>query len=381
MSQSTDKTVETYPTFPSHYYFDAERYSAELEQIWYKNWVYVCRADRVSEPKVYRTFEIGSQSIIVLRDEHGELQAFHNTCRHRGSTLCVESQGSFETKSIVCPYHQWSYSLQGKLKGVPFIGSPEKLGKGEIKLYGVAVQEWGGCVFINLAEEPQPFEEALANELAILRNWPLDALSVGHVFEKTLDCNWKIFWENFQECYHCPGIHPELCDMVPLYTRAVTGSPYILDLQPKNNPNRPPLEPKLKDGAQTWSMNGQITGEAFHTLTEEEKRIGYSYFISLPNMFMAAHPDYILLVSLYPAGPETMLLRAEWLFPAATLEHPDFDLKNVTDFGTLVLEQDGSVCELNQKGLHSNRHQIGMLVPHELDVHLFLEWVRNQMTE
>ena len=356
---------QPWATLPSYYYYDPARYEQELEQIWYQNWLYLCRADTLNRQRAFRTFEIGSQNIIVLRDDEGELQAFHNTCRHRGSILCVEREGQLTSKRIVCPYHQWSYSLQGKLAGVPFIGSPEKVSPDDLSLYAVAVREWGGSIFVNLAgDEARPFEKAWEPNINELANWPLADLVTGHTFQTIINCNWKIFWENFQECYHCPGVHPELCDLVPLYQRAMTGTEEVKRLQAQNGRQGPIIEAGVRQGAETWSMDGKIHGARFAGLTEEEVTVGYKYLMALPSVFIVGHPDYVRLVSLYPLGPERLQLTAEWLFLAETLSNPAFDLKNVTDFATLVMQQDGEVCELNQHGLRSIRHKQGVLVPH-----------------
>jgi Rieske 2Fe-2S family protein len=138
---------------------------------------------------------------------------------------------------------------------------------------------------------------------------------------------------------------------------------------------------RLRDGAETLSMDGKIHGAVFHQLSEEERMMGYRYLVSLPNMFMAAHPDYVRLVSMFPLGPERMMLRAEWLFPDETLTHPEFDLDNVVQFGKLVMEQDGAISEVNHAGLRTGRLDKGTLLPQEAYVHLFLQWVRGEMGE
>jgi Rieske 2Fe-2S family protein len=168
-------------------------------------------------------------------------------------------------------------------------------------------------------------------------------------------------------------VHPELCDLVPLFKKGISSEALLHQASS--------LNPGVREGATTWSMDGLIHGEKFTDLSDEEKLIGYKYLTSLPTMFMAAHPDYVRIVSFYPLEPEKIQLTAEWLFPAPTLNHPDFDMKNVTEFAILVMEQDAKVCELNQKGLHSNRHQQGILVPHEFEVYQFHQWVRDEMGE
>jgi Rieske 2Fe-2S family protein len=371
----SDNITQTWATLPSHTYFDAARHERELEQIWYRNWLYVGRASELAQPRAYRTFAVGTQNIIILRDDDGALQAFHNACRHRGSVLCTEDAGQLSSRNLVCPYHQWSYNLQGKLMGVPFIGAANKLSDGDLSLYTVAVEEWGGCVFVNLAEggEIRPFAQTIAADIQNLANWPLEELVLGHTYQTIINCNWKIFWENYQECYHCPGVHPELCDLVPLFKKGISSEALL--------PQASSLNPGVREGATTWSMDGLIHGEKFTDLSDEEKLIGYKYLTSLPTMFMAAHPDYVRIVSFYPLEPEKIQLTAEWLFPAPTLNHPDFDMQNVTEFAILVMEQDAKVCELNQNGLHSNRHRQGILVPHEYEVYQFHQWVRDEMGE
>ncbi len=377
----TTPTIEAWETLPSSAYYDPLRYQEELEKIWYKNWIYVCRSEAIAEPRTYQTISIGSQNIIILRDDDGSVQAFHNTCRHRGSLLCQEVSGTLKSKCLVCPYHQWSYSLQGELKGVPFIGSPDKLPQKDLSLFPIAVHEWQGSIFINLADTGRKlFGEEIDPHINVLANWPLADIAIGYTAEFELNCNWKVFWENFQECYHCPGIHPELCDLIPLFKKAVTARLAAKE-HAENGGSESLSKIKLREGAATLSMDGQIHGTVFHQLTEEEKEIGYKYLVSLPNMFMAAHPDYIRLVSMFPLGPEKLLLKAEWLFPKETLDHPGFDLMNVVEFGKLIMEQDGAVSELNQRGLRSGRLPQGILLPQEKSVHLFLEWVRREMGE
>ena len=173
------------------------------------------------------------------------------------------------------------------------------------------------------------------------------------------------------ECYHCPGVHPELCDLVPLYKQALSSKVIKTKKEPASS--------GVRQGAATWSMDGLIHGEQFANLSDEERLLGYKFLTCLPSMFMVAHPDYVRIVSLLPLSPETTQLTAEWLFTPSTLNHPDFNLHNITDFATLVMEQDAQVCELNQRGLRSLPHQQGILVPHEVEVYQFHQWVLTEM--
>ena len=140
---------------PASWYFDATQHELELHKIWYRNWIYVCRADQLTEPLEYVTYRIGTQTALVLRDESGELRAFHNTCRHRGSALCLESAGRLPTRAITCRYHGWSYNLRGELLRTPAFGRAEPAGLRELGLYGVQLRNWNGFVFINLSPTDQ----------------------------------------------------------------------------------------------------------------------------------------------------------------------------------------------------------------------------------
>jgi len=210
------------PSLPSVSYYDEAHYRRELREIWYRNWLYVCRADELPGPRDFLTYEIGDQNILLLRDRDGGLRAFHNTCRHRGSRLCREARGRLRGNRISCPYHSWTYDLSGALVGVPAADLGEGFDASDYPLYAVAVREWHGFVFVHLggADAP-PLERAMDPGSDLLDHWPLAELEVGHGYRRTLACNWKVFWENYNECYHCPGVHPGLSRLVPLYGRGI----------------------------------------------------------------------------------------------------------------------------------------------------------------
>ncbi len=356
-------------SLPGRFYFDPAHYLRELETFWYRRWIYACRADSLAGAGSFRVVKIGTQSIILVRDGIGELHAFHNTCRHRGSTLCTDVKGCFTRGHIVCPYHRWTYSLEGDLIGVPIVN--EEVPRDRFPLYRVRLQVWGGFVFVNLSEsEDDTLEQAMDPSPRQLADWPLADLTTGHVVELKVHCNWKVFWENFLECYHCPGIHPELCDLVPLYRRGLT-----------SDPEDPDAHARLRDGAESWSVNGRSLEHRFSSLSPSEQGAGQTFLTVLPSMFVVAHRDYVRCVSILPVNEEEIQLRAEWLFPRESLEAPDVDLKNVTDFASVVLEQDARACELNQRGLKSIRYDQGVLTSVEADVLAFQDWVRVGLSE
>lgn len=355
-------------------YIDNDWYQAEQTRIWAKNWIYVGRDNDLPASSM-RRITIAGQNLILVKDKSGETRCFFNSCRHRGSELCTVDERPLTSRLIVCPYHQWSFDLSGALVRTPFVSETSDFNKQDHGLFPVHIKLWNGFLFVCLSEAPPDF--ALIPDLGVkaLDNWPMDKLVTGHKLVKELNCNWKIFWENYNECLHCPGIHPELSEMVPIYGRG-----YMAENEDPNwSPQSPVKNSTLKAGARTWSMDGALCGSEFPDLTEEESLRGQTFVTLLPTMFIVAHRDYVRTVRLTPLGPERTELTAEWLFLPETLSAPDFNLANVVDFASLVLIQDGIACEMNQRGLRRDRSVEGTLMPQEYEVFRFQQWVRNQM--
>jgi Rieske 2Fe-2S family protein len=361
------------PTLPAEHYFDAGWFAREQAMIWSRQWVYAGRLADLP-PMTMRRISVAGENLILVRDRDDSVTSFHNTCRHRGSELCVTDEKQLSSKLISCPYHQWSYGLDGRLVRTPFISVTPDFRKEDHGLYRVHVKLWNGFIFVCLADEPPDFSDVPDLGAHALDNWPMESLVTGHTMVKDLACNWKVFWENYNECLHCPGIHPELSDMVPIYSKGYMAPNEAPDWTPENDSHHN----VLKEGAQTWSMDGRTCGAEFSGLSEAERAAGQTFVTLLPTMFVVAHVDYIRVVSLRPLGPERTELKAEWLFPAETLARPGFDLGNVVDFATIVMLQDGEACEMNQRGLKSSRYRQGRLMPQEFDVFRFHQWIREQ---
>ena len=369
-------------TLPTEYYFDPAHHARELREIWGRNWIYLCRASELPETGDFRLFDIAGQEIVLLRDREGGLRGFHNTCRHRGSALCLEARGKLKGGRLTCPYHQWTYALDGRLVATGAMREVEGFDRKNFSLYGVAVDVWRGFVFANLlGESAPPLMDAIGEETEPLANWPLEGLVVGHRFEKTLECDWKLFWENFNECLHCPNLHPELSELVPIYGRAIMVQRDDPEWRAHDGESDPRFTGRLRDGAESWTMDGAPRGRVFPELTEMERAAGHTYVVSMPSVFIVGHVDYVRSVRIAPAGPGRMTLTAEWLFAPETLADPGFDAEETARFATLVLEQDGGACEMNQRGLRSDQHRAGVLMQEEYEVFAFQEWVRRQLGE
>ncbi len=358
------------PTLPASAYRDPARFDLEMRAIFRREWIHVTRLDDIV-PMSLRRVHVAGQNILLVRDGEGVVRAFLNSCRHRGAELCETDSRKLGSRLISCPYHQWSYGLDGRLARIPWATPTADFRKEDHGLIPVHVRVWNGFVFVSLAAEPPPFELAPDLGVSALDNWPMADLVTGHVFEKELACNWKVFWENYNECLHCPGIHPELCDMVPVYAHGVM-SP---SEEPGWTPDTPPPAGNLKPGARTWTLSGKTCGPEFPRLTDAERSAGHTFVTLYPTMFIVAHVDYVRAVTLTPLGPERTRLTATWLFGRETLEQPGFDLADVTGFATIVLEQDGAACEMNQRGLRNEGFSGGTLMPQEFDIRRFHRWV------
>jgi glycine betaine catabolism A len=357
---------------PARVYYDADHFERERKSIWVRNWVYAGRINDVA-PMTVRRLAVAGQNLILVKDADGALTCFHNTCRHRGAELCRAEETRLKSKLISCPYHGWSYDLRGKLVRTPFVSVRGDFRNEEHGLFPARLREWNGFIFVCLAEDPPPFAAAPNPGPNALDNWPMAELVTGHTMVKEIACNWKVFWDNYNECLHCPGIHPELCDMVPVYGRGYMAA----NEEPQWSPGA--AAPVLKSGARTWTLNGQACGAEFTGLSPQQRAAGHTFVTLLPSLYIVAHVDYVRAVSLRPLAPERTELRAEWLFPAATLKAPGFDLDNIIKFASLVMAQDGAACEMNQRGLRSTKFEHGRLMPQEFDVFRFQQWVRRHL--
>ncbi|MCA0433003.1 MAG: aromatic ring-hydroxylating dioxygenase subunit alpha [Proteobacteria bacterium] len=361
-------------TLPAAWYYDADHHALELKRIWARQWVHVGRVKDLPAMTL-RRIEVAGENLMLVKDQAGQVSCFHNVCRHRGSEICLAHEQKLKTKLITCPYHAWSYDLAGKLVRTPFVSETADFDKAYYGLIPVHVKLWNGLIFVCLAYDPPAFEKAPDLGASVLDNWPMEDLVSGHRLVKEMACNWKIFWENYNECLHCPGIHPELCEMVPIYGKGYMAANEAPDWTPEQGASGT----ELKAGAKSWTMNGLPCGPEFPKLTAEEREKGQTFVTLYPTCYIVAHVDYVRIVTLRPLGPERTELCAEWLFPEETLKMPGFDPVQVTDFATMVMMQDGAACEMNQKGLKSSAFKGGRLMPQEFDVHGFQNWVRRQV--
>jgi Rieske 2Fe-2S family protein len=371
--------IETTPGLPAAAYYDPERFQLEMARIWYRNWIYVCRASDLGKARSFRTFEVGDQRLLLVRDEAGEVHAFHNTCRHRGAALCPETRGELRSAAIVCPYHAWTYNLRGELLRTSSKRNPVGFDVRDHALYRVQVMDWQGFIFVSLAANPPEFATQFDTPLNRLDAWNMAGCVVGHVSHRTIRCNWKIFWENYNECLHCPAVHPKLSQLVPIYGRGLLEERDDPQWSAHQGDDDPRFKGGLRRGAATWSMDGRAIGAAFPDVSAEDRKLGAIYMTGLPSMFIVGHVDYVRVVSLQPLGPERTGMTIEYLFRPEALEDPQVDLKNLVEFTNIVLGEDADICEVNQRGLKALPHERGVVMPEEYVVKQFHDWLNREM--
>ncbi|MEO6299001.1 MAG: aromatic ring-hydroxylating dioxygenase subunit alpha [Paracoccaceae bacterium] len=356
-------------TLPREAYLDAGWFDREMATVWARNWVCVGRLTDFAAGAM-RPVPVGGASVIVARAADGVISAFHNACRHRGAEICAAEVAV--GKLITCPYHAWAYAASdGRLVSTAHATPTEDFDKQAHGLRSVSHAVWNGFVFLNRSRTPGPLSPDLG--VGALDNWPMDGLVTGHRHERVLACNWKVFWENYNECLHCPGIHPELCDMVPVYAKGIMSASEAVDWDGEKPPGN------LKPGAQSWTMTGAPCGPVFAGLTAEQRQDGYTFVTFYPTAYVVAHVDYVRCVRLEPIGPQETRLVAEWYFSPETLAQPRFDAADVAAFAKIVLGQDGDAAEMNQRGIRSPSYRRGRLMPQEFDIHRYHNWVLSEM--
>jgi Rieske 2Fe-2S family protein len=359
---------------PASWYHDPAHYRRELEVFWYRKWIAVARAEEIPGAGDYRVVDVGTQSIVVVRGEDGELRAFHNTCRRRGSILCTAAQGAFARGRIVCPYHAWTYDLAGRLIATPRRMATPDFAHEKFPLYAVAAATWGGFVFVHLAGRRAPPLAATLGDLpARFARYALGSLRIGKRIVSDVGANWKFIAENFSECFHCPPVHPELCRIVTAYRDAGAWGLH------RDARGRPTAEttPEYKPGARTLTLDGTATIAPFRGLNAAERNTLYVPAMLPPSLFLNVHPDYVNAHLMVPTGPESVRIVYDWLFEPEAIASASFDLDHYVALWDVTNKQDARNCEWQQRGSRSREFRHGYFVPQEFDCHRFAEWVRS----
>ena len=343
---SRDVLPATAFTLPARYYTDPRVFDRELEVFYRRMWVGVCRLEDIPAPGSYVTRDVAGHHLIILRAADG-VRALENVCRHRGTTLCGADAGQL-SGSIQCPYHAWTYDYDGRLIGAPHMDGSPGFVKQEFRLGAARAGVWDGFVFVSIADDGPSLESHLGGLPEKFTPWRMADLVRAHRIVYDVRANWKLIVQNYNECLHCPTLHPTLNKL----------SHY---LSGDNEPIRPTYmggRMDLTEGVATMSMDGTCPRDPLPALSPEDRRRVY-YYSLFPNFLIALHPDYVLVHTLWPTAPDRTGIVCEWLVHPDEAAKPGFDLSDVTEFWDMTNRQDWGVCELAQRGISSRGYRPG----------------------
>jgi Rieske 2Fe-2S family protein len=340
-------------TLPGRYYTSPEVFREEADRILFRNWVCARRAEQIPEPGDFFLCEIGTESFIVLRDREGGIRAFYNVCRHRGTRLCEQSSGRF-ANAITCPYHAWTYHLDGVLRGAPSMEGVEDFSPEEYTLHGVGAAEWEGFLFLNMNQSPEPFERVFAPMIGRLSRFNLPHLRTQRRIDYDVRANWKLVIQNYSECYHCPAVHPALVKLSPADSGAndLTEGPFLGGYMEITRPG----------GSMT--LSGRSCAVPVGSLPREDLQRVYYYAI-FPNLLLSLHTDYVMVHTLWPQGPDRTLIECQWLFHPEAASQPGFDPEDGIGFWDKTNREDWHICEQSQLGIASRAYTTGPYSPRE----------------
>lgn len=352
------RTAATYQqgarTLPGEYYTSAAIFAEELERLHARGWNCVGRAATVENPGDFFVREIAGESLIVTRDKSGATRAFFNVCRHRGTRICMEAAGHF-VESIQCPYHAWTYGLDGRLIGAPHMNEAEGFDKADHPLHEASVAEWEGFVFVNIDRGAAPFDSTWAVMRGRLARYGLDRLAIGHKVRYEVGANWKLVFQNYSECLHCPTIHPKLATVLPYQSGAndLVDGPFLggyMEIKPPN-----------ESATMSGRACGRLTSDA---IPEHDRRRAY-YYTLMPNLLLSVHPDYVNYYLVHPVAVDRTVVESEWLFHPDTLASDGNNIHDAVEFWDVTNRQDWDIVERSQLGIASRRYQPGPYSPRE----------------
>jgi Rieske 2Fe-2S family protein len=385
-------------SLPHEFYSEETIYRADLEVVWRRGWLFAGHTCEIPRPGDFFTLEVDTDSIIVARREDGTVRGLHNVCRHRGSLICTEPAG--HASRLVCPYHQWTYGLDGGLLACR--GMPNDFDKAQFRLKPVHSREVEGLIFISLAQEPMPFEPVHTALAPLLKPQGLPRAKVARVVDYVVKANWKLVWENNRECYHCNVNHPQYIkanfdhfntdDTTPairermaaeagrveakwaaagIPTHKQTGMTCFPDAERGIwfSANRTPLV----EGWVSESMDGQQVAPLMGDYPEAD--VGTLRIRTLPNFWNHSSCDHGVSTRLLPAGPQATAIRVYWLVDEKAVEGRDYELSKLMPFWQLTSEQDWLICERQQRGVNSSAYRPGPYSTFkEYNVDSFVRW-------
>ena len=353
-------------TLPGRYNTDPDVFRRELEVFYLDSWICAGRAEWIPAPGDYFLCEVAGESIIVTRDSQGEVRAHYNVCRHRGTRLCTEHMGSFRGR-ILCPYHGWTYGLDGALIGAPHMDEAE-FRREDYPLHSAAAAVWDGHIFLHPGTDAPP----LANQLGRLPEkfaaWHMQDLRLGRRIVYDVKANWKLVVLNYNECLHCPLLHPALNRLTD-YLGAENEAPaagYVGGAM------------GFRGGAETMSTDGKRRRAYLPGLDERQRNL-VEYYAIFPNLLLSLHPDYMMLHRLWPRTVNQTQVVCEWYFHPDEMAKQDFVADDAIEFWDATNREDWAISEQSQAGIQSRRYTPGPYTGREALLHAFDEYVLSRL--
>ena len=371
------------------FYTDAQIFDLEWEHVWKKFWLFAGTTSEIPKPGDYFTYTAHHDSVIIIRGDQGEVFAHYNTCRHRGSLICLKERG--HSPKLMCPYHQWVYNKDGSLFKARLM--PEDFDKSSFGLHPVNVKVAHGLIFISLAQNPPDFTRVAQEYAPFLRPYKIDQAKVAYQKRYELRTNWKLVAENFRECYHCGVAHPEYC-------KAVIGANLTESAEKVAAERRKEWQNKglaihnvdfkddsfhfavrypLRQEVLSYSVDGKAV--AIPMGDHKDYDAGVLGLVVYPNFWMDAVSDYIWTMRVIALSPSRTAIDLTWLVDSEAVEGVDYTVERLTDFWRITGEQDWELCENNYRGIQSSHYQPGPYAPVEADVSKFIDWYLDRMKE
>ena len=352
--KTTQIPIHGASTLPGRYYTSDDVFREEGERIFGERWMLVGREDEIPKSGDFTLHQVAGESIIVVRGNDDAIRAFYNVCRHRGTRMCEAASGNMGN-AIQCPYHSWSYALDGRCIGAPHMTGLDGFDKHDYPLHDVPTALWEGFIFINLSNNPEPFARAWAPLIGRFSRFNLSALRAARRNEYDVNANWKLVYQNYSECYHCSPVHPALVRITPATSgeNDLVEGPFLGGYM------------VIQEHGGSLTMTGRACGTLVGDQLPAEDYNRVYYYSILPNMLLSLHPDYVMVHKLYPLAPNRTHVVCEWLFNPESFKNPAFDADDAAAFWDMTNREDWHVCELSQKGISSRAYAPGPYSPRE----------------
>jgi Rieske 2Fe-2S family protein len=363
--ERTRAPLESASQLPAAAFTDPAVLDWELESLFGREWVCAGHVGQLPERGRYLTVQLGEDNLVVIADDDGLPRAFLNSCRHRGARLLLGQEGA--TRRIQCPYHAWCYGFDGSLKKAPFTDGLDDFDPAGFGLHQVRIAVIEGLILLNLSGDAPPPDLHVGDLRASLARYRLADLRRAARKVYDVDANWKAIGENYSECLHCPGVHPELNRL----------SHYLSGEDVPGEGAWCGGSMTLSEGAATMARNGGAPRPAIAGVDPR----AVLYFLLFPNTLVSLHPDYVMLHTLWPRSPDRTEVVCDWLFEPETMDAAGFDPADAVEFWDQVNREDWEVCRLTQLGMHTRGYVPGRYTTEEGDVHRFDVMVANRYRE